>query len=106
MADDLPPDSPALDDDLVAQTYYSAAKSSVIIGVLTFFPGIALIFIWYLAAAPVLAGAIIGLYRGVPALRHTPRGGRIWMVAIVGVSICAMDIVMALAAFVGAVKAR
>jgi hypothetical protein len=111
VADDLPPDSPELDDALEEdafdpESYYPAAKSSVIIGILAFFPGVALIFIWYLAASAVLAAAIVGLYRGLSALRHSPRRSRPWMAAIVGVCFCGMDIVVALVAFFAAVKTR
>ena len=106
MADDLQPDSADPDEELDSESHYSAAKSSVIIGILAFFPGVALIFIWYLAAAAVLAGAIVGLYRGLSALRHSQRRSRTWTAALVGVCFCAMDIVVALVAFFAAVKTR
>jgi hypothetical protein len=106
MTDDLQPESADPVDELDPEAYYGAAKSSVIIGILAFFPGVALIFIWYMAAAAVLASAIVGLYRGVTALRNSPRRSRPWMAAIVGVLFCAMDIVVALVAFFALVKSR
>jgi hypothetical protein len=106
VADHPPQDSPELEDELDSESYYSAAKSSVIIGALAFFPGIGLIFVWYLAAAAVLAAAIVGLARGLPAVRHSARRSRTWMAGVVGVLFCAMDIVVALVAFFAVVKSR
>jgi hypothetical protein len=106
VADDLQPNSADPTEELDSKSYYSAAKSSVIIGILAFFPGVALIFIWDLLAAAVLAGAIVGLTRGLSALRHSTRRSRTWMAAIVGVCFCAADVIVALVAFFAVAKSR
>lgn len=70
------------------------ARSSVIIGALTFFPGIALMFVYYLFAAPALAAGLVGAWRGWTALRQAHRGTKTWIAALLGIIICLGDVVM------------
>jgi hypothetical protein len=106
VSDDELLDADDPSDEVDSEQYYSAARSSVIIGILVFFPGVALIFIWYLFGAVVLAGALVGLYRGISALRHSARRSRIWMAALVGTVFCGADIAIVLVAIFAVLRSK
>jgi hypothetical protein len=86
--------------DLDGEAFYSRAKSSVIIGVLAFFPGIGLAFIWVVFGLLALIAALIGLYRGLTCLRVSSRPSPTWMAAIIGTCISGAVVFMLIGLFV------
>ena len=94
MSDQQSPDPAPNFDELDFDSEVNRAKPAIVLGVLAFFPGIALAFIYVLVWAAAFATALLGLYLGIKAIRGTTRPGRPWIAAVIGIGICAGDVLV------------
>ena len=74
--------------------HYGRAKVSVVLGIIAFFPGILLAFVYVVFALIALVVGIAGFFYGVTALARSVRGTRPWLVAAVGTLVSGIDVML------------